>query len=387
MPDDEHRPQEESPPDLPALVGGLGESASVRTFLLAGLLLLAVVYTLYFARAFFLPVAVALLLDFLLTPVVRWIKQRLRLRESVGAALLMLTLVGAGGVAVYNLAAPAASWIENAPASMEKVRTRLERLKAPVARMSEAAESVEEATAMGGESKETVAVQTRSLGSRIFGSTASMVGAIITVLFLTYFLLAAGDLFLRKLVEVLPRISDKRMAVTIARETEEQISSYMLTSTIIHVSLGTATGIAAAIIGLPNPALWGVLAGMLNFIPYIGPLINAAILLIAGLVTFESTGHALAAPAVFVGLNFIESYLITPHVMADRMSLNTVAVFTGIMFWWFLWGVPGAIMAVPILAVIKTICDRVEPLRAIGEFLGKRTSPVENDSTEAPATA
>lgn len=387
MPDDEHRPPEESPPDLPALVGGLGESASVRTFLLAGLLLLAVVYTLYFARAFFLPVAVALLLDFLLTPVVRWIKQRLRLRESVGAALLMLTLVGAGGVAVYNLAAPAASWIENAPASMEKVRTRLERLKAPVARMSEAAESVEEATAMGGESKETVAVQTRSLGSRIFGSTASMVGAIITVLFLTYFLLAAGDLFLRKLVEVLPRISDKRMAVTIARETEEQISSYMLTSTIIHVSLGTATGIAAAIIGLPNPALWGVLAGMLNFIPYIGPLINAAILLIAGLVTFESTGHALAAPAVFVGLNFIESYLITPHVMADRMSLNTVAVFTGIMFWWFLWGVPGAIMAVPILAVIKTICDRVEPLRAIGEFLGKRTSPVENDSTEAPATA
>ena len=110
-------------------------------------------------------------------------------------------------------------------------------------------------------------------------------------------------------------------------------------------------------------------------------------MLVAGFVTFESTGHALAAPAVFVGLNFLESYLITPHVMADRMSLNTVAVFTGIMFWWFLWGVPGAIMAVPILAVIKTICDRVEPLRAIGEFLGKRSDPLENGSAEAPASA
>lgn len=387
MPDDDRRPREESPPDLNALVSGMGESASLRTFLLAGLLALAVVYTLYFARAFFLPVAVALLLDFLFTPVVRWIKRRLRLPEAVGAALLMLALVGTAGFAIYRLAAPAASWVENAPESMQKVRTRLERLKAPVAKVSEAAESVEQATTMGGEQKETVAVQTRSLGSRIFGSTTNMIGAIVTVLFLTYFLLAAGDLFLRKLVQVLPSISDKKMAVTIARETEEQISSYMLTSTIIHVSLGTATGIATAIIGLPNPALWGVLAGMLNFIPYIGPLVNAGILLVAGFVTFESTGHALAAPAVFVGLNFLESYLITPHVMADRMSLNTVAVFTGIMFWWFLWGIPGAIMAVPILAVIKTICDRVEPLRAIGEFLGRRADPLENGSAEAPASA
>ena len=386
MPDDERRAPDESPPDLNALVTGMGESASLRTFLLAGLLLLASVYTLYFARAFFLPVAAALLLDFLLTPVVRWIKRRLHLRESIGAALLMLALVGAGGAAVYNLAAPAAAWIENAPASMQKVRARLERFKAPVSKVSEAAESVEEATAMGGADKETVAVESRSLGSRIFGSTTSMVGAIVTVLFLTYFLLASGDLFLRKLVEVLPRVSDKRMAVTIARETEEQISSYMLTSTVIHVSLGIATGIAAAIVGLPNPALWGVLAGMLNFIPYIGPLINSAILLVAGLVTFESTGHALAAPAVFVGLNFLESYLITPHVMADRMSLNTVAVFTGIMFWWFLWGVPGAIMAVPILAVIKTICDRVEPLRAIGEFLGKRTEAADESVPAAVTT-
>src|SRR5690606_36293893 len=142
--------------------------------------------------AFFLPVAVALLLDFLLTPVVRWIKRRLHLRESIGTALLMLTLVFAGGAAVYNLAAPAAAWIENAPASMEKVRSRLERFKAPVSKASEAAESVEEATAMGGAGMETVAVESRSLGSRIFGSTTCMVGAIVTVLFLTYFLLAAG---------------------------------------------------------------------------------------------------------------------------------------------------------------------------------------------------
>ncbi|HEU4801044.1 MAG TPA: AI-2E family transporter [Gemmatimonadales bacterium] len=371
MSDDERRSSDEGPPDLTALVSGLGESASARTFFLAGLFVLASVYTLYFARAFFLPVAVALLLDFLLTPVVRWLKQRLHLPESIGAALLLLALVGVTGTAVFNLAAPAAEWLDNAPATMQQVRTKLEGLRAPVARVSEAAKSVEQATAMGGDTDETVTVRGQSLGSRLFGSTANLVGAVLSVLFLTYFLLAAGDLFLRKLVEVLPRVRDKKLAVTIARETEEQISGFMLTATVIHVSLGIATGFAAWIIGLPNPALWGVLAGMLNFIPYIGPLINTVILLVAGLVTFESTGQAFIAPAAFVGLNFLESNIITPNVMADRMSLNTVAVFGGILFWWFLWGVPGAIMAVPLLAVTKTICDHVEPLRPIGEFLGQ----------------
>ena len=371
MADDERRSPGNGPPDLTALVSGLGESASVRTFFLAGLFVLASVYTLYFARAFFLPVAVALLLDFLLTPVVRWLKRRLHLRESIGAALVLLALVGATGTAAFNLATPAAAWLDNAPATMQEVRTKLEGLRAPVAKVSEAAESVEQAAAMGGDTEETVTVRDKSLGSRVFGSTTSFVGAVLSVLFLTYFLLAAGDLFLRKLVEVLPRVRDKKLAVTIARETEEQISGFMLTATVIHVSLGIATGFAAWIIGLPNPALWGVLAGMLNFIPYIGPLINTAILLVAGLVSFESTSQAFIAPAVFVALNFLESNIITPNVMADRMSLNTVAVFGGIMFWWFLWGVPGAIMAVPLLAVTKTVCDNVEPLRPIGEFLGK----------------
>lgn len=358
-------------PDLPALVRGMGESASVRTFFLAGLFVLAVIYSLYAGRQFFLPVAIALLLDFLLSPPLRWMRNKLRIRESIGAAILLLSLVAIVGMGVYRLASPAAEWISRAPTSMAQVQDKLQGLRKPVETVSRAAEQVEEATDMDGEDEATVTVRGPSLGKRLFGGTTSVVSSVFFILFLTYFLLAAGDLFLQKMIKVLPQFRDKKRAVSIARETEEQISRYILTSTTIHVSLGTATGIAAWLVGLPNPVLWGVVTALLNFVPYIGPIINIAVLLLAGLLTFDETGRAFIAPGIFLVLNFLEANVITPTVMADRLALNTVAVFIGITFWWFLWGIPGAILAVPLMAVLKIVCDHVDVLRPVGEFLGQ----------------
>jgi predicted PurR-regulated permease PerM len=191
------------------------------------------------------------------------------------------------------------------------------------------------------------------------------------VIFLTYFLLAVGDLFLQKLVTVLPQFNDKKKAVAIARETEAQISAYLLTSTIVNIGMGAVTALALWLLDMPNAVLWGVVAAVLNFVPYVGAVITMVVLGLAALLAYESTTQALLVPAVFFGINLIEGNLVTPMILGSRMRLNTVALFIGLIFWWLLWGVAGAILAVPIMAALKIICDHIESLTPVGEFLGK----------------
>ena len=359
-------------PDLHKTVREIGESAAMRTFLLAGLFVLAMLYTLHFAKAFFLPVAIAVLLNLLFGPVVRWFRDKLHVPTGLSAAAIMIALVAVVSFGVYRLAAPAAEWVSRGPSSMKQLEQRMHELRKPVERVTQAAEQVQKATGMEESKAKTVAVQQQpSMTSRVFGGTRAVVEAAVIAIFLTFFLLAAGDLFLQKLIKVLHGFRDKRRAVEIARETEAQISVYMLTTSTIHLTVGILTGIAAWLVGLPNPSLWGVVAMALNFVPYVGPIINAFVLLVAGLITFDTTGHALIMPAVFIGIHIAESDVLTPMILGHRLALNTVAVFAGVTFWWFVWGIPGAILAVPMLATIKIVCDHFEPLMPVGEFLGK----------------
>jgi predicted PurR-regulated permease PerM len=172
-------------------------------------------------------------------------------------------------------------------------------------------------------------------------------------------------------VGVLPQFSDKRVAVTIARETEAQISLYLFTTTLINLGVGVATGLAMYLLGLPNAVLWGVVAAVLNFVPYVGAVANIILLALAAFVAFDDTGHALLVPGTFLALNLIESNLVTPMIYGNRMKLNTVALFIGLVFWWYIWGIAGAILAVPIMATVKIACDHIESLAPIGESLGK----------------
>ncbi len=359
------------PPNRHKTVREIGESAAMRTFLLAGLFVLALLYTLHFAKAFFLPVAIAVLLNLLFSPVVRWLRDQLHVPTGLSAALILIALLAVVSFTAYRLASPAAEWVSRGPSSMKQLQQRMHELRKPVERVTQAAEQVQKATGMEEQKTRAVAVQQPSMTSRVLGGTRAVVEAAVIAIFLSFFLLASGDLFLQKLIKVLPGFRDKRRAVEIARETEAQISVYMLTTSTIHVSVGFLTGIAAWLVGLPNPALWGVVAMTLNFVPYVGPIINAFILLAAGLITFDSTGHALIAPAVFIGIHVAESDVLTPMILGHRLALNTVAVFAGVTFWWFVWGIPGAILAVPMLATIKIVCDHFEPLMPVGEFLGK----------------
>jgi predicted PurR-regulated permease PerM len=334
-----------------------------------GLFILALLYTLHLAKSFLLPIVLAILLDFLLSPVVRWLK-KLGIPEPVGAAVLVLGLVGIMVFGAYRLSGPAADWLARAPESLSTVREKLEGLRQPVERMTEAAAQVEQATDVDQKTPE-VQVRGPSLSQQLFGGTTAVIGAATIIVFLTYFLLAVGDLFLQKLVTVLPQFKDKKTAVSIARETEAQISTYLFTATLINIGVGIVTGIALHLLGMPNAVLWGVIAGVLNFVPYVGAVVNTVLLALAAFIAFEDTGRALLVPVVFTAINLIEGNLITPMILGRRLQLNTVALFIGLVFWWYIWGVPGAILAVPIMAALKITCDHIEALAPVGEFLGR----------------
>jgi predicted PurR-regulated permease PerM len=345
-------------------------SVSVNSVALTGLFLLAVLYTLHFARALILPLVMVLLLDALFSPLVRRLK-RARIPEAVSAAMILAMLVGTVGVGVYQLSGPAAAWVANAPQSLAKVRAKLRAVRLPLESFNQTAAQVEEITDMGGDEVVQVEVKQASLGESLFGGTREVVSGAILVSVLLFFTLSAGDLFLVKAIKALPRLQDKKRAVQIARETEDQISSYLTTVTLINAAFGFMVGVAMYWLDMPNPLLWGVLAGVTNFIPYVGALICMAVLAVVAMVHFDALASAVAVLAVFFVLNLVESYLLTPLVVGRQLSLNPVAVFVGVLFWGWIWGVMGALLAVPILAMAKIFCDRIEGLASVGEFLGQ----------------
>lgn len=341
----------------------------VRTVALVGLFVLLILFTLRLARSFLVPIAIALLLDFLLSPVIRGLR-RLRIKESIGAALVIFGFVAVVGGSLFLLAEPAANWLERAPRSMAVVETRVKRLFRPIEQIQETARAVEEVTRTPAQSTAEVQLAPPSLFQRVTGGTLSVISTAFTVIFLTYFLLAAGDLFMQKLVGVLPLFSDKKKAVGISREIEAHISLYLSTVTLINLGLGLVTWAVLAAAGMPNAALWGAVAGLLNFVPYLGALVTTGVIGIAALITFESTGKALLMPGIFLGLNLIEANLVTPMVLGRQLPLNPVALFVGLLLWWFLWGIPGALLAVPMMVALKIFCDHIETLKPVGSFLG-----------------
>lgn len=362
----EERPR----PNLGKLRDSLQGPFGIRSLALTGLLVLATFYTLYFGRAFFLPIILALLLNSLLSPVVRGLK-RLHIPNALGAALVVFGMLGGLGWGVYELSGPAYEWAQKAPQTMRRLEGKLRDFKKPVQTMSKATEQVEKMTQVGGgPSTPAVQVTTETLGERMFSRATELVASGVVLVILLFFLLASGDLFLRKLIRVLPSLADKKRAVEIARQIQTDISSYLVTITAINLALGLAVWGILSYLGVPNPLLWGVLALITNYIPYLGAIIMIAVLAMVGFLTFESNTQAMMVPLSFVGLNILESYIVTPMVLGHRLTLNPVVIFLGLTFWGWLWGITGALLAVPIMVVLKIFCDHTEPMRPIGEFLG-----------------
>jgi predicted PurR-regulated permease PerM len=326
----------------------------------------------YFGRGFLLPVVLAALGRLVLGPLVRVLKQRARIPEPVGAALVLLAALSFGVYGVYRLADPALAWFDTGPESIRRVEAKLTALRKPVDQMNKAADRVESlATGTDGQKIPAVVIHSTNFRDRLFSQTSGLVTALGMTLVLLYFLLASGDLFLRKVVRLLPRLTDKKVAVEVARRIESNISRYLLLVSVINAGVGVTVGLAMWGIGLPNPMLWGVMVTVLNFIPYVGPLMSQVVLALVGVMTFDSIGHALVAPGIYLAIDILQANFVTPAVLGHRLELNPVVIFLAIAFWTWLWGVAGALLAVPLLTTLKIFCEAYEPLSSVSELLSE----------------
>jgi predicted PurR-regulated permease PerM len=336
-----------------------------------GLFVLALFYTFYFARSFLLPIVLAILLSLILYPAVRGLK-RAFIPEPLGAALVVAALAALVGAGIYQLFEPASQWITKLPRTTEQIERKLFNVRKSMEQVSKAAEKVEALASVDSASKERapqVVAREPSLMSRMLTGTQNVVVSVGATLVLLFFLLASGDLFMRKLVRVLPTLTDKKKAVGLARTIQSAMARYLFTITCINVCLGAATALLLQVLGMPNPLLWGVMVALLQFVPYIGPAISGTILTVVAFITYEDLHTILLVPTCFFALVTVEGQFITPFLTGRSLTLNPVMVFVSMLLWGWIWGVVGALMAVPILMTFKIFCDHIESLSAIGEFM------------------
>ena len=348
----------------------------IRSVSITGIFLLSLLYSLYFARDFLLPVILAFVLSFLLSPAVRWMA-RLRIPQMIGAGIIIVGLLGVSAYGIYRLSGPAQEWLQKAPTSFNAVRRKLQSLLEPVQKAQQTTAQIEKMAVLGNKEKNvtTVEIKKPSLGEFFFTGTQNFLIAAGVTIVLLYFLLASGDLFLLKLVKVLPTLEDKKHAVEICREVERNISVYLWTITLVNSGLGLALAIAMHFLGMPNPALWGAMAALFNYVPYLGAATGIISLGLASALTFNDPMKIFLPPATYFLLSVVEGNFIMPLALGRSLALNPVIIFIWLIFWGWVWGVPGAVLAVPLLAILKIICDHLQPLSALGEFLGKESKP------------
>ncbi len=341
-----------------------------KSIALKGLLIIALFYTLYFARALILPFTLALLLNFLLRPIVRALKT-VKIPELAGSALVLIVLLGSAGYGMIRLATPAAEWIDKLPESIHQIESKVGFLRKPLDSFNNAAEELKRIERMGAKKKPEVEVKPPGITDAVLTGTREVIIKSSVMFILLYFLLGSGDLFLRKLIKLFPTLHRKKEILKIVREVEHHASRYLYTVTGINIFMGLSIGIGMYLIGLPNPVLWGVMSGLLVFIPYIGAMIGISIVTIVAFLTFDSIGRVLLAPAIYIALETIQGQIVTPMVLGFRFTLNPVVIFVWLIFWGWMWGIVGAMLAFPMLTVFKILCDHIRPLAPVGEFLGR----------------
>ncbi|WP_274426691.1 AI-2E family transporter [Chelativorans sp. YIM 93263] len=338
---------------------------------IVGLLLIAVFAALSYAQAFVLPVLLAFLVALTLSPVVRFFGRR-RVPPFLTAAGLVLAVLASLAVGFYYLSSPVAALLDDLPRIGIEIERKLNQFRAPVEEVQQATEQIEGLAATDTEQSpsdpEEVVVREPGLLTVAAANAPEAAARGFFAVVLLLFLLSSGDLFYIKIVRAMPTLTDKKKALKIARDIERELSHYLSTIALINGSLGLAVGIGLWAIGMPNPALWGTLAAVLNFIPYVGAVIGIGLVTAVALGTFPTLSHAALVPAYYLFLTTLEGQFVTPTVLGRRLAMNPVAVFLAIAFWGWLWGIIGMLVAVPLMVAIKIFCSHIEPLRTFADF-------------------
>jgi predicted PurR-regulated permease PerM len=360
-------------------------STSIGQVCLIILTMLAVLYTLFFAAAIILPFVLALVLALVLGPAMRLLNRRLRIPRMIAALLLIVALFSVVGAMGYALSVPASGWIAKAPQSLPALVDKLRFLERPIQLMQHGVQQLQNLMSQSGDQPDAqnaprpgpAAPQSSNVGGSLMGIGSSVLqggraflGEGFTLMLLLFFFLASSDALLRRFIEILPHLDEKRRAVSIVTEIENNISRYLLTITLMNALVGLFAGLAVWLLGMPDPLLFGTLAFLLNYIPIIGPVTGMVIFFFVGVFTFPSIWQALIPAGIYLGIHVLEGETITPMLLASRFTLNPVMVISSLMFWDWLWGIPGALLSMPLLAVTKIVCDHIEWLMPLGHLLG-----------------
>ena len=335
------------------------------TLPVVGLFALAVIAALYFGSAILMPILFGMIMAVVLAPVVERLS-RLHIPEPLGAAIVMLGMVGLLVLAVELLILPARDVLVELPVQVQALLGHLlEWVRSFRLGNWLTAHNSTELTNQA-------AAQGITLTGEFLKAAPSFIISAISAILLAYFLLSSGDLFLSKLVRVLPTIRDKVRAVKVVRTVQQEVATYFASVSMINLGLGIGVTLLTWAFGLPMPWFWGALVALLNFVPYIGASVSALLLLLAGMAFTDSFGQALLLVACFVGITFVEGQLINPVLVGKRLELNHTVVFVALLFWGWLWGVGGMLLAVPLLIIIKKFADHTPGWEAVAEFLARR---------------
>lgn len=338
--------------------------------ILAGL---GIVAGVVLAQAILLPIVVGFLLAITLRPFVRR-GRKYGIPDSLSAVLMLSALVTAALFSVTRVIDPARHWIDAAPSQLKTIEAKLSTLRSQFAAIFNTSAAVNDlAAAATGADTEVIQVQVHdSLIGRhisIATSTGNVLGTTLVVLVLAFFVLTSGDRLLAQILSGLPRMSEKKRTVELVHEIERGIATYLTTVTAINAGLALASGIGLWFLGLPNPALWGVMIFLFNYVPFVGPIVCSVILIAVSLLSFDSLAYACVPPLVFIAISAVEGNLLTPLILGRSMSLNPIIVFVALIAGGWAWGLGGVILAVPLLAITKIASDKFQSTQMLAKLL------------------
>ena len=360
---------------------------SIRSLSLVLLALFSSLFVLQWAKAVFIPLMLGVIFSYALSPLVNWMAFK-RVPRWLGAALLLLAILGATVSAAYSLKDETIKLVDSLPAAAQKFRQTIKgrqtRSDSTLESVQKAATQIEQAAREGappdlvttprGALRVVVESPRFNVTDYLWTGTIglmTLVGQVTVVVFLTYFLMVSGDTFRRKLIKMAgPSLSTKKITLQALDEITGQIQRYLQVQLFTSAVVGLVTGAALWVIGLENAAVWGIAAGVFNLVPYVGSLLTAVASALVGFLQFGSLNMALVVGGTSLFIHTIIGNLITPWLTSRASRMSPVAVFVGLLAWGWLWGVWGLLLGMPILMIVKAVCDRVDDLKPVGEFLG-----------------
>ena len=342
--------------------------AAVSLAILVGLALCVAFWA---AKDYLLPIAVALVFSVLLAPLCRLI-ERVWIPRPLAAFLALATAGVIVWLAFSAIAQPASRWMADAPQLIKRASRHLHELQAPLKPLTDISNQVEDLNfgAPATPSSRTVVMQEPGLAEFLMASAQVALAQTGLVFILSLFLLTTREDFRIKFLAFQPTLTRRVRAARVFRDVSRRVTGYIMTFATINFFVGAATGLACWQLGLPEPLMWGGLAMMCNFIPFLGPVIMMALLGLASLATFDTLLQASFPLLAFMAISFVEANLVTPTIVGRRMTLNPLAIILVVSFWIWLWGPVGGIIALPLLIMFKVICDHTPPLQAIGILIG-----------------